>query len=61
MNCFFRETSAKNGDNVQELFTLVATELLKTIEPEPVSDKCNSPLSYILSALYYYIITILYY
>ncbi|XP_951915.1 small GTP-binding protein, Rab family, putative [Theileria annulata] len=39
MNCFFRETSAKNGDNVQELFTLVATELLKTIEPEPVSDK----------------------
>ncbi|AFZ79904.1 Ras-related rab6 small GTP-binding protein, putative [Theileria equi strain WA] len=39
MNCLFRETSAKNGDNVHELFNLVAVKLLKTTEPEPVSDK----------------------
>ncbi|CDR97153.1 Ras family protein, putative [Babesia bigemina] len=37
--CLFCETSAKNGDNINDLFNPIATELLKNMEPVPVNDK----------------------
>ncbi|KAK1444776.1 hypothetical protein BgAZ_106820 [Babesia gibsoni] len=39
LECLFCETSAKNGDNINDLFNTMATELLKNLEPVPVNDK----------------------
>ncbi|KAK1933038.1 Ras family protein [Babesia divergens] len=39
LECLFCETSAKNGDNINDLFNTVATELLKNLEPVTVNDK----------------------